>query len=211
MSKEVDEFGYEVSKPQPWCMIWKSKYYYPGQWLIEHVNGRGTEGAMREEADDMKRRGFEAYAAPLPENPDPANPPPDPNAPKLKTYSAKGRVDPEDMSKVVMQGNPVHIDMHAKGDLTGSGVKHDSEKLRLDLLPWDALEPVARVLQFGAKKYDDDNWRKVPDQRRRYFAAALRHLSAWKRGEKIDPESGLPHLAHAACCVLFLIVADEAP
>jgi hypothetical protein len=38
----------------------------------------------------------------------------------------------------------------------------------------------------------------------RLLGAALRHLSAWAQGVERDAESGLPHLAHAACCVLML-------
>lgn len=85
--------------------------------------------------------------------------------------------------------------------------KYDSEKPRLDLLPVVALRGAGRVLAYGAKKYDPDNWRKV-DDRRRYLGAALRHLFAWAGGEDLDPESGLPHLDHAVCSVLFLAEAD---
>jgi hypothetical protein len=92
--------------------------------------------------------------------------------------------------------------------MENAGVKHDGEKVRMDLLnvsmPNAVLE-VAKVLTFGAKKYDDDNWKKVPDARRRYSAALDRHMNALHRGEKVDPETGLSHLAHAACCVLFML------
>lgn len=82
--------------------------------------------------------------------------------------------------------------------------KHDGEKARWDLLPLGAVGQVVDVLTFGAKKYAPDNWRTVPEYRRRYYAAALRHMVAWWRGERVDAESGLPHLAHAACCLLFI-------
>ena len=85
------------------------------------------------------------------------------------------------------------------------GVKYDSEKLRWDLLPVEPIEQVVGVLSYGAKKYDDENWRKVDNQRRRYYAAALRHIVAWWKGEKLDPESGYHHLAHAICCLVFLM------
>jgi Domain of unknown function (DUF5664) len=68
-----------------------------------------------------------------------------------------------------------------------------------------ALGKIAAVLDYGAKKYDRENWRKVPDLEPRYLKACLRHIFARVRGEKIDPESGLPHLAHAACSILFLL------
>ena len=89
------------------------------------------------------------------------------------------------------------------------GVKLDADKPRWDLIPYDALEPVVRVLTMGSRKYADDNWMQVPGARRRYFAAAMRHLTAWFRGEKNDPESGENHLAHAICCLLFLCWHDE--
>lgn len=85
------------------------------------------------------------------------------------------------------------------------GVKADAEKPSWTLVPWSAMAQVVAVLDYGARKYDRDNWRKVHDAKRRYADAALRHLTAWLGGEKADPESGLPHLAHAACCVLFLL------
>ena len=85
------------------------------------------------------------------------------------------------------------------------GRKDDAEKMRMDLLPWRALESIAAVLTYGAQRYGDDNWHRVLEPNRRYFAAALRHLGAWRLGQKNDPDTGLPHLAHAACCVLFLL------
>jgi hypothetical protein len=88
------------------------------------------------------------------------------------------------------------------------GRKDDGGKPRWDLLPFEALSHVVDVLTFGAKKYAPDNWRQVDGWRWRYFRAGLGHLVAWWRGEKLDQESGLPHLAHAACCVLFLAARD---
>lgn len=84
------------------------------------------------------------------------------------------------------------------------GKKFDSDKPRMDLLPFDALLEVSRVLALGASKYGDDNWRLV-EPISRYEAAMLRHLAAHKMGEETDPESGLSHLAHVACNALFLL------
>jgi len=85
------------------------------------------------------------------------------------------------------------------------GAKHDDGKPDYTLLPLAALEPVVRVLEHGERKYSRDNWQHVPEPQRRYLAAALRHLAAHQRGEALDPESGQPHLAHAACCLIFLL------
>lgn len=89
------------------------------------------------------------------------------------------------------------------------GRKDDGGKTRYDLLPWAGLDLVAQVLTKGAAKYAPDNWRKVEGWRWRYFRAAVGHLIAWWSGEKLDSEWGLPHLAHAACCVLFLLELDQ--
>lgn len=88
--------------------------------------------------------------------------------------------------------------------------KHDSGKARYDLIPPLALDAFVRVLTFGAKKYAPDNWRTVENRRARYFAAAMRHLWAWWRGERLDEESGEPHLACAMCCISFLLDEEEA-
>lgn len=83
------------------------------------------------------------------------------------------------------------------------GRKADAGKTRLDLLPPKAEMAVGEVLTFGARKYAPDNWRAVPDAIRRYTAAAMRHLNAVRQGETLDAESGLTHLAHAICCLMF--------
>lgn len=85
-----------------------------------------------------------------------------------------------------------------------TGRKDDAGKEQWSLLPWEALKGVVRVLTFGAKKYAPDNWRKVPDARRRYTDAFFRHFVAWQLGEKTDPETGESHLSHALCCLLFI-------
>lgn len=82
--------------------------------------------------------------------------------------------------------------------------KHDSEKPRYDLLPPVAIDLMAQVLTFGAKKYKPEGWRTVENAIPRYQAALLRHSFAMLRGEVLDPESGLPHAAHAMCCAAFI-------
>lgn len=88
------------------------------------------------------------------------------------------------------------------------GRKDDAGKLRYDLVPLLAERQVVEVLTFGAAKYGDDNWRHVPEPGPRYFAAARRHLAAWAGETRLDPESGLPHLAHAITCLMFLAELD---
>jgi hypothetical protein len=83
-------------------------------------------------------------------------------------------------------------------------VKHDAEKVRHELVPSHALEQVARVFTFGAKKYADENYLRGTNWRR-YIGAALRHLHAFARGEDNDPETGESHLAHLICCAMMLL------
>jgi hypothetical protein len=83
------------------------------------------------------------------------------------------------------------------------GMKHDTEKPRLDLLDPEFLEGIGEVLTFGARKYAAHNWRNGLSASR-LIAAAYRHLGAINKSEDLDPESGLPHTHHLACCVQFL-------
>ena len=89
------------------------------------------------------------------------------------------------------------------------GVKHDQGKPRYDLLPPEALAGLADILGYGAAKYAPHNWRKGMDWSR-VFAAAQRHVWAFWTGEDLDPESGLPHIDHAMCCLAFLSAYQKA-
>jgi hypothetical protein len=91
-----------------------------------------------------------------------------------------------------------------------NGVKFDQHKPRLDLLDAHAIEQLAAVLTFGAQKYDAHNWRKGI-LKSRLIAAALRHIFAYMRGEDNDPESGLSHIAHAMCNLMFLLGSEHRP
>jgi hypothetical protein len=84
-----------------------------------------------------------------------------------------------------------------------TGVKKDKGKIEWALMPWRELRQVALVLTKGAQKYSRDNWMHVPAAERRYFDAAMRHITARQTGEINDKETKLPHLAHAICCLLF--------
>lgn len=87
---------------------------------------------------------------------------------------------------------------------TTEGMKFDGDKTRMDLLDPSAIEQLAQVLTFGARKYAAHNWRKGISKSR-LIAAALRHLFAYLAGEDKDAESGLSHVAHAMCCCMFLL------
>lgn len=78
------------------------------------------------------------------------------------------------------------------------GKKFDSYLNQLELIPPEAVEGIGEVLTFGASKYGPDNWKHLENAKDRYFGAILRHLYAWRRGEAIDPDSGLSHMKHVA-------------
>lgn len=84
-----------------------------------------------------------------------------------------------------------------------SGRKDDAGKLPWHLLPFDAIRGTLTVLDYGQRKYAPRNWEHGMDWDRP-FAAAMRHLSDWYDGADLDPETGLSHLDHALCCILFL-------
>jgi hypothetical protein len=87
-----------------------------------------------------------------------------------------------------------------KKSTLGQGIKHDSGKPDLSMVSYELMEAVAKVRMFGMIKYSRDNWKngfKVT----RSCAAALRHIFLFLRGDTLDSESGLPHLAHAVCCL----------
>lgn len=88
------------------------------------------------------------------------------------------------------------------------GRKDDAGKPRPTLVMRtmaNALQQVLAVAEYGARKYSPDNWLQVPDAVQRYTDAMLRHQQAHLRGEVRDPESGLPHMAHAAWCALAVL------
>lgn len=85
---------------------------------------------------------------------------------------------------------------------TEGGLKNDQEKTRLELLSSTWLMGVGAVLTFGAKKYAAHNWRKGITLSR-LLGACLRHVIAFLGGEDLDPETGLSHLYHASCCLMF--------
>ena len=87
--------------------------------------------------------------------------------------------------------------------MTEEALKFDNGKLPMDLLDPEWMEGVAQVLQFGAQKYAAHNWRKGMEWGRLY-AAIQRHLNAFAKGWEYDDETGLSHLLHASCGLMFL-------
>ena len=88
--------------------------------------------------------------------------------------------------------------------VTVGGTKHDAGKPDFTFISYELLEAMAQVRAFGEKKYSFDNW-KQDFKYRRSAAACLRHVYSFLKGEDNDPESGLSHIAHAACCLEHLL------
>lgn len=104
---------------------------------------------------------------------------------------------------------------HPNEKLVPAGTKKaDEGKVRFDLLDDgcpNALLLIAQVMTWAVevKGYEAGSWKDVPEASRRYRAALARHRNAIARGEVNDPESGYPHWAHVACCVIFLIELEH--
>jgi hypothetical protein len=94
------------------------------------------------------------------------------------------------------------------GTIDQGAARANAGKPPLHLLPLDALVPVAWVLAFGAEKYSARGWEAAAAEGVFSWAdcvrACLSHLTKLMSGQRLDPESGLPHVAHLACNALFL-------
>jgi hypothetical protein len=104
---------------------------------------------------------------------------------------------------------PSELDIVAEvPTLAVTGTKFDQGKLRLELVPIEAVEAIAKAMTYGANKYGDWNWARGLDHSR-LVGAALRHISAYMRGEDVDAESGNTHLAHALASLSMLVASIE--
>lgn len=89
---------------------------------------------------------------------------------------------------------------------SGGAVKFDGDKPDMSLIPAAALRNIALVLMYGSKKYGRYNYLKAGGMLySRLTGAAMRHITAFNNGEDADPETGLSHIAHAACCLAMLL------
>lgn len=111
-------------------------------------------------------------------------------------------------ARAMLRQRATPIEAYITEQTAAEGRKDDGDKIPWDLLPPDAVEEILKVLAFGAKKYDRRNWEKGMAWSRP-FAALMRHMWAWQSGEDKDPETGLSHLAHAGCCILFLLAYEK--
>lgn len=112
------------------------------------------------------------------------------------------------------------------------GLRYNEGKLQWSLMHWESLSPMIEVLMYGAHKYSvfednngnkifgkdvsvedskklkllssgRDNWKKgFPEVE--LWDSFLRHTAAIRDGEELDPESGLSHIGHLFCNLLFI-------
>ena len=81
-------------------------------------------------------------------------------------------------------------------------LRYNEGKPQWSLVHFKSLEPMVRVLEFGAKKYARKNWQKPldPDE---ILESMQRHLAALFDGEEFDSESGISHMGHIQCNAMF--------
>lgn len=98
--------------------------------------------------------------------------------------------------------------------MAGDGLKHDSEKVRLELIDLDAELALGMVLTAGALEYKDHGWLRLntPEGRNRIIGSLRRHLRSFQALHQddvaIDEQFGLPHSAHFLACAMFLCAFD---
>lgn len=86
-------------------------------------------------------------------------------------------------------------------------VKDGMIKPKMSLIPQLAQVEVAKVFTYGAEKYAEYNFSKGA-RNTTYCDAALRHINKYLRGQDLDDESNLNHLAHAISCLMMLLDND---
>lgn len=84
-----------------------------------------------------------------------------------------------------------------------NGDRFNEGKLKWSLVSWKALEPMVKVLMFGATKYDDHNWKKGLKYTE-IVESLQRHLNSFIEGEDNDKESKISHIGHILCNAMFL-------
>lgn len=100
----------------------------------------------------------------------------------------------------LMQGDPGT----SQSQMPVQASRANTGKLRYSMVDPLFLTELTKVLEFGAQKYDRDNWKKGLKYQS-VIDSVERHLIAFRNNEDVDDESGCLHLAHAACNLMFLI------
>ncbi len=117
---------------------------------------------------------------------------------RVKTWYDKGISD----TLLYNNSEDILIDIISRVKSEGA-MRFNDGKLEWSLVDFKSLEPMVRVLEFGAKKYSRDNWKRGLETTK-IVESTLRHLFAFLDGENLDKESQLSHVAHAQCNLMFL-------
>jgi len=131
---------------------------------------------------------------------------------KRDLVKPEGWTAPEAKLQLILDGNSdtqVVFDFAPSSDgniVAGFAPKFDAAKVRVDLLPIEPMMQIATVFGFGAKKYFANSYRQGETVVwSRTYGSIMRHMMAFWSGEDKDPESGLPHLAHAGTQLFILM------
>ena len=89
-----------------------------------------------------------------------------------------------------------------KIEASNTGIRFNQGKLKWSLVHYKSMEPLVKVLEFGAAKYSAHNWQKGLNTTE-ILESMQRHLAAVLDGETHDAESGLPHIGHIMCNAMF--------
>jgi hypothetical protein len=81
-------------------------------------------------------------------------------------------------------------------------LRYNEGKRKWSLVHFESLEPMVQVLEFGAKKYSPDNWKRGLDKKE-ILESMMRHLGALMDGQQCDPETGISHMGHIMCNAMF--------
>lgn len=85
-----------------------------------------------------------------------------------------------------------------------TGSRYNNGKLRWDLVEWNSVEEMLKVLEFGALKYNPQNWKKGLN-REEILESTQRHLIKLFQKEELDSESQLHHAGHVMCNMMFYL------
>lgn len=108
--------------------------------------------------------------------------------------------------KLIQDASGGFIEKIFENENPPKALRYNQGKTPYELIPYDALEEITKVFEYGAKKYSAHNWAQGDGIKWSImFGCVMRHLLAWFRGEDDDKESGLSHLAHAACNIMMLL------
>jgi len=157
--------------------------------MLAHLNQRMEE--VKGEKDRMvKEKQFESAAA-------------------LRDTERKLQQDIDALEKVRKITNSMNEFLNKEAgtipvnpQLKAHGTRYNDGKLKWSYVHFASLEPMVRVLMFGAQKYEPFNWQKGL-KKDEILESMQRHLAKLIDGEVNDPESGLPHIGHIQCNAMF--------